>query len=136
MKKLSKKETLKECKKMWEWLACRPDKRKEDYFFLAKGMFPYNPEIPRHFCYTCEDARNWTGKIDCSLCLLLDLWIPGISPTTAVIMQINGNCPCEQPESPYAKWKVEEIGNRGKFAQQIADYCTLLLEKEKKHEDL
>lgn len=133
--KLSKKQTLEKCRDMWQWLAERPNEHKVGYFMTGKQFPPHPSEVPVNLCYACEYTAI-AGYVFCSTCPLLNLWCPGLSPVTASLMQIEGNCPCEQSESTYYKWIHADISDKGKYAQEIADYCTLLLEKEGKDDQI
>lgn len=127
MRKLTKKETLEECQKMWQWLADNPGSPKAAYF-------NYKDTYPRYYCYACEHTIDEFGARNCNKCLLLELWMPGFSAQIIADRILQGNCPCEASTSPYQSWRELVFTNRdeaSRYAQRIANYCTFLLRKEK-----
>ena len=108
MKKLTKRQALIECKKMWRWLEKNPDKEKEHYCSDMNNR-------PDAACYACEYGNQ--NKLGCHGCILKSLW-----PTQPNF--------CLANTSPYYKWKkAEEPEVKTANAKIIADACVVELAK-------
>lgn len=82
--KLTKKQALQKCSKMWHWLAENPKKEKWDYF-KEHHLHSY---VVSNGCYLCEQAMD-----GCDDCLLKDFW-----------PKYKYGCLCEGETSPYVLW--------------------------------
>ena len=108
MKKLKNKklkDAILNCKKVWEWLADNPEKRKEDWPGW-KNITAIN------YCFACDYARRAENDIEvmCQKCFLLPTWTGGKE-----LMKDFYLYPCETlAVSPYAKWL---------YITQLLDIC-------------
>lgn len=101
--KLTKKQALKECIKMWTWLAKHPTKNKSDYF---SGKVFSQKSIPESFCYCCEYALQ-DGVVNCPEC---PIWEGAIGCSDG----------CYAQGSPYDRWTGNNsLLERVKSAKEI-----------------
>lgn len=112
-KPTTKKKALRVCVKLWDWMAKTGSYNKSEWPGWAKyGKMQNN-------CPCCQIA--YTHK-NCRGCPMKKLW-PG------------GDCSCENPSSPYQKWKVagycKSVQMMKTYAKIIADAARKELKKEK-----
>lgn len=118
MKKLTARQALLECRKMWNWLAKHPTASKRDYF---KSKNISDKDTPTSGCYMCQYVLEHLSVTvpfcspECTAkCLLTKLiWEKGCTNTAT---------------SPYHLWKLARISSESSiYAKQIADACTTVL---------
>jgi len=111
MKKLTLRQSLKLCSKLWGWLEKNPAMFKVDW----PGWDEYDDV--ENLCFACEyDLQQYTknNTTICSYCPLKGLWGKN----------------CMKATSPYDKWSNscdEDV--RQKNAKKIADFCDKELEE-------
>jgi hypothetical protein len=135
---MTRKESLELCKELWTWLAENPKLQKSDWpRFQLEDLGDF-----LHLCPACEytwwaaeelhGVNNFTMEQSCQLCPLLVYWVPNTIGDTPA----RGRC--EDPFSPYEKWKFYAMRMCGdsidiaactKYAQEIASYCDCELAK-------
>ena len=116
MKKITKKEALVKCEKLWRWLEKHPSK-------IAKHEWAGWEEYTKLYgkssalCPCCHYALHSHKRYsDCTKCPLLGLWGPNIDSF------------CLDSTSPYNKWgEASSPKTRKKYAKIIADECLVKL---------
>lgn len=122
---MTKREALRECRKMWLWLAQNPGKCKDDYLYAHKiPLYEWNNNCP--CCQYVESKQpGITGdmrRYGClGLCPLKRLWnYP--AKNSDYYSDYWSESGCEHEKSPYAKWRASDFKDTAS-AMKIADAC-------------
>ena|SRR3990167_5487902 len=109
MKKLTLRQALNLCSKLWRWLEKNPEMYKTDW----PGWDDVDGDV-ENLCFACEyDLQN--KKVSCCYnCPLKGLW----------------GTNCMKPTSPYEKWaQSSDPVIKSKNAKKIADFCDKRLQE-------